>query len=187
MWDLTGELANAQLPKKALTERELAVAWDDLKSGEPPVAQKAVVAIACGAPESVAFMGKKLSPVEVADPKRIDALVTELDDRDYRIREIASRALAALGEGAEPALLRAFRSESFEVRTRAGALLLTLKKLDDSPDRTRSIRALAALEYAGGIETRRLLSRYAAGHPASYLTRQAKAALERIARQEMAK
>jgi len=48
VWDLTGKLANAQLPKKALTERELAVAWDDLKSPEPARAQQAVVALARG-------------------------------------------------------------------------------------------------------------------------------------------
>jgi len=123
----------------------------------------------------------------VADPKRVDALVTELGDGDFRIRENASRALAALGEVAESALQGALESKSLEVRTRAEALLLPMAKLEVSGERARTIRAFATLEYAGGPEAQRLLHRYAAGDPASHLTRQAHAVLERIARQGIAK
>ncbi len=184
---MTGILANGRLPKKALGERELATAWDELKSGEPPVAQKAVVALACGGADAIEFLGKQLAPVTVVDPKRIAALVVELGDRDFRIREAAGRSLAELGETAEPALIQAAGGESLEVRTRAEALLISLSKPNASAGGARAMRALAALEYAGGPEAVRLLIRYAAGDPGARLTRQAKAALERFARQEQVK
>jgi len=187
VWDLTGLIANPNLPKKAFTEREFAAVWEELKSSDPAAAQKAVVAIARGAPDSIALLEKCLVPVPATDPKRLAALVAELDDRDYRTREKASRALTALGEVAEPALFGALGSGSLEVRARAEALMLSLEKLEDSAERTRALRAVASLEYAGGPETRRLLKRYAEGDPGAYLTRVAKAAVERFARQEVAK
>ena len=187
VWDLTGLIANPNLPKKAFTEREFAGVWEELKSSDPAAAQKAVVAIARGAPDSIALLEKCLVPVPATDPKRLAALVAELDDRDYRTREKASRALTALGEVAEPALFGALGSGSLEVRARAEALMLSLEKLEDSAERTRALRAVASLEYAGGPETRRLLKRYAEGDPGAYLTRVAKAAVERFARQEVAK
>ena len=187
VWDMTGVLADGQLPKKALSEREAVAAWNDLKSGEPPVAQKAVVALACGGVDAIAFLGKQLAAVPVVDPKRLAALVVELGDRDFRIREAARRSLAALGETAEPALLLALEDGSLEVRTRADALLISLSKPDASVEGTRSLRGLAALEYAGVPEATRLLHRYAAGNPGARLTRQSKAALERLSRQEQVK
>jgi hypothetical protein len=52
-----------------------------------------------------------------------------------------------------------------------------------SPVRLRSLRALEVLERAGTAEARQLIQRIAAGAAEARLTREAKASLERLARQ----
>ena len=61
-------------------------------------------------------------------------LIEELASDDYRVREAASRKLAAYGEVARPMLERAvLESESVEVRSRADQLLQRLKGAGERP------------------------------------------------------
>jgi WD40 repeat protein len=73
-------------------------------------------------------------PPDVAQQRRIAALLAQLDEDDYKVRESASRELRALGWVAEPALRKAARgSTSAQVRIRAR---LVLTALETEPRRT---------------------------------------------------
>jgi hypothetical protein len=90
--------------------------------------------------------------------------------------------LGALGEQARPALEKALVGEaSLEVRQRVERLL---QKLAGKPsgDRLRELRAVEALELAGGPEARQGLETLAGGPPDARLTREARAALQRLRR-----
>jgi hypothetical protein len=79
----------------------------------------------------------------------------------------------------EPLLRQALAGKpKLEVRRRLERLLASLEEL--SPHRLRLLRAVEALEYAGGSEARRLLEELAGGAPDAWLTREAKASLERL-------
>lgn len=187
VWDLTGAIKEGKLPKLEAKEDELSAAWNELGSADSITAQKAVVLLARAAPQSVALIGKNMKPVAPADPARVQALIAKLGDDDFKVREQAGRDLSALGEAAEPALRQGLKSDSPEVRSRCEALLRPLGKWELSAEQARTVRAVAALEYAGGHEARSLLQKFAEGDSAARLTRSAKASLERVSRSEREK
>src|SRR5262249_62296244 len=67
---------------------------------------------------------------------------------------------------------------SLEVRRRLEKLLGNLDP--QSTNRLRMLRAVEALEHAGSAEARRLLEELAGGDPEAWLTREAKASVERL-------
>jgi hypothetical protein len=89
------------------------------------------------------------------------------------VRVAAFQELEKLGEKAA--------RPSAEVRTQADSLLRGLP-LVRSPELLRRLRAIQALERIGSPGARRLLDTLARGAPAARQTRDAKAALERLAR-----
>jgi hypothetical protein len=80
---------------------------------------------------------------------------------------------------AEPALRRALgRRPSEEVRHRAEQLL---KKLGEG-NRLQVLRGLEVLEHAGTPQARQVLDKLARGASGAWLTQEATAAVERLAR-----
>jgi hypothetical protein len=124
------------------------------------------------------FLTEHLRPVVVADPRRIAALLTDLDSESFARRERAVQELEGLGFAAEPALRQALREKpSLEVRWRVESLLTKL----DGPEALRTGRVIEALERMDAAEARRLLEALARGVPEARLTREAKASLQRLA------
>jgi HEAT repeat protein len=124
-----------------------------------------------------------LPPVAPADEKRLARLIADLDDDEFATREQATAELEKLGEVALPALRKALAANpSAEVRLRGEQLL----RKDDDPvpsgERLRALRAAEALEQAGTKEAREALRHLAGGAGGARLTREAKAALERLGR-----
>ena len=74
------------------------------------------------------------------------------------------------------------KSPSLEVQTRTEKLLQAAERLNTSPDRMRASRAILTLELIDTPEARTLLETLAEGTPEAWLTREAKAALERLAK-----
>jgi hypothetical protein len=107
-------------------------------------------------------------------------LVRDLDSPEFKRREEASRRLTEFGEDAEPALRRALAGKpSAEARQRLERILAG-PRLVRSPDLLRSLRALEVLEAIGDGSAHRLLTKLAEGAPTCRLTREARAALERL-------
>jgi hypothetical protein len=116
-------------------------------------------------------------------------LLTDLDSDQFEVRGRARQELEKLGELAEPALRKALAdSASAEVRRTAEQLLERLEGARFNPpaEELRSLRAVQALEQIGTREAREVLRALAGGAPETRLTREAKASMERLAKQSAA-
>jgi RNA polymerase sigma factor (sigma-70 family) len=160
---------------------DLDALWADLAADDAARARRVVGALAADPGRSVPLLVRHLRPVEAADGGRVARLVRELDADDFEARERASRELAQLGEGAGPALHGALAGKpSAEVRRRVEGLLENLRA-GPGPELLRALRGVEVLERAGTPAARRALAELARGVPEARLTREAKAALARLA------
>jgi RNA polymerase sigma factor (sigma-70 family) len=167
---------------KPLTADDLKAAWDDLASDDAATGYRAVWQLAAAPAQGVPFLQEAL-PVAQADEKRIAKLIADLDSDEFETREQAATGLEKFGELAGPALRKTLAGRpSAEVRARCEGLLVKLDRPTASGERLRTPRAVEALELADTKEARDLLRRLADGAEGARLTREAKAALHRLAR-----
>jgi hypothetical protein len=104
-----------------------------------------------------------------------------LNNAEFARRERASRRLAEFREEAEPTLRQALATQpAAEARRRLEQILNGPRPIPP-PELLRSLRALQVLEAIGDEPARQVLSRLAEGASASPLTREARAALQRLA------
>jgi hypothetical protein len=107
-------------------------------------------------------------------------MITDLDHKDYRRREEATRALAGLGDRAAGALRDALAgSPGPEARERIERLLAAEGR--PTPESMRMCRAVEAMEVAGTPEAAKLLAHWAGGAAGATFTREAQAAARRLA------
>jgi WD40 repeat protein len=168
------------LPQHPPAPLDLEKAWSDLDTSDAALAYRRMRDLASSPKAAVAVLDKCLPTADPMKPSAIEALVRELDDDGFEARDRARRRLAELGDLARPALSEALAGNpSSEARKRIQELLDAL----DAPlagDRLRLVRAVEVLESIGSLDARRALKRLAGGDPGSLLTRQARAALERL-------
>jgi hypothetical protein len=114
-------------------------------------------------------------------------LLAKLDHDDFAVRQQATEDLAKLGRLAETALRRALDNQpSAEAQLRLKQLLAKLDQKQQSgraPESLLTLRVVEVLEGMGTPEARQFLDTLAKGVPEAELTLEAKAALERLARQ----
>src|SRR5262245_35930198 len=181
---LVWDLAEIQASRKtvSLSEKVAMQAWNDL-AGDAKTAFAARGALADSPERSVALLKSLLTPARPAKVERLRRLLADLDSEVFATRETAQKELAAIGESAIPALNEALRGEPTpEARRRIQALLDKLQGPVAQPDVLRALRAAAVLEDIATPEARRVLERLAQGTPEARLTREAKAALQRLER-----
>jgi WD40 repeat protein len=179
VWDVAAAYEHRPRPRPA-EARELETWWQDL-AGDAPQAHRAVWGLAGVPAQAVQFLGERLRPAAALPADELQRLVQDLESPDFRRREEASRRLTEFGEEAEPTLRQALADKpSAEARERLDRILAA-PRLVRSPDLLRSLRALQTLEAIGDRPARRVLSGLADGAPASPLTREARAALVRLA------
>jgi hypothetical protein len=129
----------------------------------------------------VPFLAERVRPAVAPDAKRVARLLADMDDERFEVREQASRELEGLGVLAEPALRQALAGRPpAEARRRLTALLEKTAGATPTPEEARAIRAVEALEQAGTAAALRLLTDLAGGVPEARLTREARAALQRL-------
>lgn len=163
-WPSDGEKADTEAAWEALAELDGRAAWEAMRALH-----------AAGA----ASFAERLSPAPESG-EDLAALVRALDDEDPSVREDASRRLAEQRAEAE-ALLReaAENGASPEVRQRAKDLLEGPPDPLPLPagDLLRAVRAISVLERLGA---RGELERLAGGATGARVTRDARAALDRL-------
>jgi WD40 repeat protein len=172
----------AGLPgRDRLSAEEVQERWAAL-GGDAEPAYDAVCDLVRSPEAAVAWLAKALPPVRRADPQRTGALLRDLASTKFAERHRATAELEDLAEAAEPALREALKTPlAEESRRRVERLLEKLDPLK-SAKRLRALRAVEVLEGIGSPEARRLLEELAAGIPNAQLTREARAALERLAK-----
>jgi RNA polymerase sigma factor (sigma-70 family) len=181
IWDVSA--ARPKLPAKNLALRDLERLWADLKDADAPKAHAALWTLAGAPDQALPFLQEHLRPVPRVVAERLRRLLADLDADDFAQREEASRELTKLGIEVEPALRRLIDGKpALEVRRRVEALLCELPcQTAMTPDALRQLRAIQVLEQIGSAEARQILSVLAEGAPAVPATRDAKAALTRLA------
>jgi hypothetical protein len=179
IWDVTGHLGLERKPGAAYS-KELESHWSDLANADSSKAWRAIWNLVF-LPESAAHLGERLRPIPNADPTKIAGWIADLDSEEFATRRDAARELEKLAELAEPALRKTLEgTPSPELRRQVTRLLEKLASL--SPEQLRQVRAVEALEYMATPKARQLLAELAKGTPEARLTREAKAALQRLER-----
>ncbi len=183
---LTLPWATAAQAAHDLTREELAGIWADLAGADARTAYQGICKLIQSPGPSVNYLKEHLQPVRPADAGRIAKLIADLDSEQFAVRDKATKELEQLQELAEPALKQLLAEKpTLEVRQRASALLKKLAA--SSPERLRQVRAVEALEHMGGPGARHLLEALATGAPEAWLTKEAKASVERLRRLAAAK
>jgi WD40 repeat protein len=189
LWDVASLLRRTKEVAGRLDDERLAGLWSDLASADGARAYKAIGVLAKHPGPVEAYLRKCLPRAHGPDRSRapdaqlVARLIADLDDEQFAVRERASDALAKLGHAAEPALRKALeRKPSLEVRQRVAALLARLGEQVASPEQLRLSRAVEALERIGTAEARKVLRELSQGAADAWLTQEAKASLERLAK-----
>lgn len=154
--------------------------WAELGMHDAARAYQRMRELASTPKEALALLDKRLLTIGSVKAAVIQGFLQELDDDRFEVRDRAKQRLAELGELARTALSLALaQNPSAEARKQLQELL---GALEGPPvgDRLRLLRAVEILETIGSPESRLVLKRLADGDPGHLLTRQAKAALDRL-------
>jgi hypothetical protein len=114
--------------------------------------------------------------------EKLKQLLADLDSDEFAKRTAAYKELAELEELAEPAVHEALKQATSSEQRRRLDKLLDISLIARSPEKLRHLRALEVLEHIGTPEARQVLETMAKGEPEARMTREAKAALDRMRR-----
>jgi RNA polymerase sigma factor (sigma-70 family) len=172
--------ANAVTKPRDVSVKELEMLWTDLAGDDASKAYRTIGDLSAASQQTVAFLKTRLRPIPEVDAKRLARLIADLDDARFAVREKTSAQLAKYGDRAEPALRKTLEGQpSLEVRRRIEAILEELNR-PFSTEQLREARAVEVLERIGTLPAQEVLRALAEGAPGARLTREAKAALERL-------
>jgi hypothetical protein len=182
VWDLTGISPDGRLPALELRAEEIDRLWNEL-AGRDKV-DRAIWSLIAAPRQSVPFLATHLEPTLAVAEQRVTKLITELDDQRFQRREEVTAELEQIGELAERLLRKTLASKpSLEVRRRLETLLARLDGPITSSEKLRKQRAIEVLEHIGTLEAQEVLKTLSRGAAEARLTQEAKASLERLAKQ----
>jgi hypothetical protein len=183
LWDTTGRKLREDPRHRGLTRAELETLWTELGGADAERAYRAMIVLAGRPREALPFLESRIRPVVAADGNVLRKLIAELDSRDFKRRQRATKDLRRLGETAEPALREALkRGDHAEVQASVERLLqeiATSKKKPEGDDLARR-RGVEAMERMATTAARRVLDIVARGSSTSALTRDAGEACRRL-------
>ncbi|HEY7426384.1 MAG TPA: WD40 repeat domain-containing protein, partial [Gemmataceae bacterium] len=181
LWDLTARMKGGRLQTAKWAQRKLEQSWRDLASTDGQRVAQAIWDLVADPEQTVPMLRQRIKPAPMADAKRVEQLIRDLDSEDFETRTKATKELEKIVESAEPVLSKKLAEKpSLEVRQRIKQILSNLEP--SSPERLRELRAVQVLEYAGTAEAKECLRDWAKNIAFARLTREAKAALERLAK-----
>jgi WD40 repeat protein len=179
-WDLTGPPPTRPKDGK-LKAQELDALWTDLADTDPARAWRAVWALAAAEEQAVPFLAQRLKPASELEGQRMRQWITDLDSKEFAVRQKATQALENLGKSAEPALQAAAHGKlSLETRRRIEQLLAKLARATPAREELQQLRAVASLEHIGTAAARQVLAGLTKGRTDALLTQDARASLERL-------
>ncbi len=180
LWDVTCR------PTRRSDRPSIKQLWADLADRDAAKAFGAIGHLIAAPQQAVAMLQENLKPVPVSDDsKQVARWIAELDSERFEARQQAMAALGQLGERAEPDLRIALDGKpSLEARKRIEELLVNVRESVSTPENLRKLRAVEVLERIGTTHAEGLLRTLANGAPRALLTREAKAALQRLSLQQ---
>ncbi|OAI48667.1 hypothetical protein AYO44_06805 [Planctomycetaceae bacterium SCGC AG-212-F19] len=183
LWDVAAlhrNLAPAQTP---LTAQALDAFWNDLATDGGKRVQLAIGALAGVPKQSEPLIKERLKLPQPVDPQRLRRRITDLDAELFAVREQATAELEKLAELAAPALETTLKGKpSLETRQRIETILGKLTVAGTpAPEVLRGLRAVEVLERIGSPEARQQLEAFARTEPPSRVSKNAQAALQRLA------
>jgi WD40 repeat protein len=181
--DGTALIWNTHAPlgeRRPRTKGRLTTLWNDLAGKDARAAYLAINRLIAEPGQAVPLLKARLRPWP-NDSKRFARLLADLDSESFRVREEASKALAALGSSVEPGLRKALADRpNLEVHHRLVRLLERCEGRVTSLEELRVLRAIEVLEFIGTREARQILAALALGGPEATVTQEAKTALRRM-------
>jgi RNA polymerase sigma factor (sigma-70 family) len=179
-WDVAGVTQRPPQSATPPSEQEWETLWTQLASADSARAYEAMQRLTAVVPMTVDGLKLRLRPSAAGEPPRLGRLLTDLDSKQFAVRERASQELEKQAETVEPELRRALArpGTSPEVRRRLEQLLD--KTQLPSGRRLQELRALEMLEHIATPEAQGILQTLAKGEAESRLTQEAKAAAERL-------
>jgi WD40 repeat protein len=179
LWDIVRVKQAASIRKGATADLE--TRWQALAGDDASQAFAAIGALVGAPTESVAFIKERLRPAGPLDMKRVEELIAQLDDNQYKVREVAANELLKLGEQLLPVLDKALAANPpLDPRGRLADMKTKLTGWQLRGERLRGVRAVEVLEWIGTPEARQLLQTLADGQPGVLLTTSAQSALKRL-------
>jgi hypothetical protein len=180
VWGLRGGRRALAAPPRAdrpLPAEALPALWDDLASPHAARGHAALRKLADAPRQAVPFLREHLRPAAGVPAEKAAAWIAALGSDNYEARTAATEALTEHADDVEGALREALRRRpELEARRRIEQVLTGLER--PTPARLRAMRALEVLEEVGDAEALAALAR---GSAQARLTREAKAALARLA------
>jgi WD40 repeat protein len=181
LWDITGITDRADPPVSKVSDLE--ILWESLAVANAKVGHRALWELVRAPRLSVPWMKEHLRAVEPLTKARLAALVADLDAAAFAVRQAAMGQIEWQGELAVPALKEVLEGKpSLELKNRVELLLTKLEGRTPPPSRIRAGRAMAILEQIGSNEARQVLQGLTIGADNAWLTREARASLNRLTR-----
>jgi dipeptidyl aminopeptidase/acylaminoacyl peptidase len=192
IWDMP-QRPKEQPRATPLTHKELEAAWSALAAADAVQAYQSMRTLQSVPEQTVALLAERLRPNPLPIDERLTRLLAQLESDDFTERERGTGELRKLGWAAEPALRKALAGKlSLEARKRIQELLDGIGELVLPLELVQFLRSVEVLEHVNTTAARQLLRKLAdallgEGLGQAELSREAKASLERLARQSTAK
>jgi WD40 repeat protein len=180
-WRLTPEIDRRPNPPKA-DAKQVEQWWTALAGDDAKKAHAAIWGLVASPDLTLPFFRDRLRPAEAPPAEKLKQLIGDLDNEEFAKRNAANKELADFEELAEPAMREALKEEISAEKRKRLEKLVDITLIVRTPEKLRQLRALEVLEQIGTPDARQILAKLAQGVPEARLTREAKAALQRLER-----
>lgn len=166
-----------------LTKADLDKAWEQLAVASAALAWPTIWRLVDRPVETLSYLQDKLRATEPISKEQLENWIGDLDAPSFQRREEAVRKLIELGQVGKAAVLDALKDPpTLERKRRLQTIVTSFDKiLPPRGERLRGLRAVSILQRIGTPDAQRLLERLAKGDDMQCPTREAKAALQRLA------
>jgi WD40 repeat protein len=179
----TREAIDKARPRSAVAAERANELWEVLGDADTDKAYEAIVALNASPRQAVAMLKERLKPAKVMEEAQVDKLITELNGDDFDSRQKALRELGRTGARFRHIIEDTLENDPApETRKQLEQLLAWLEPGNTMPEILRDNRAIEVLETIATPEARGHLEALAKGARGAPLTREAAAALKRMAK-----